>query len=214
MGLFFGKTKQLEVEIDQYLDMIVHGALKFQQGVEYYLEGREEDFEQGRQQLSSMEGQADELRRAIEIKLYIHTLIPDSRGDVLGLMESSDKVLNQLEETISQLSVEHPEIIPEVRGLFLELARATVLAVECMVMGIRAYFRDPAAVRDHVGKVHYHEQETDRIAEEIKRIVFNQDIPLAHKIHQRYFALHIENIAEEAEDVCDRLAIATIKRDI
>jgi len=28
----------------------------------------------------------------------------------------------------------------------------------------------------------------------------------------RYFAYHIEQIADEAEDVCDRLAIATIKR--
>ena len=145
MGLFFGKTRELEDEIDQYLDMIVHGALQFQQGVEYYL-ARSHGGLRGEPPASSptWKPQADELRRTIERKLYIHTLIPDSRGDVLGLMESSDKVLNQLEETLSQFSVEHPEIIPEVRGLFLELVRATVKAVECMVMGIRAYFRDPA----------------------------------------------------------------------
>lgn len=214
MGFLFAKTRELEDEIDQYLDMIVHGALQFHKGTEYYLQDRAGDFEESRSRLSAMESKADELRRTIERKLYIHTLIPESRGDVLGLLESSDKVLNQLEETLSQFSVEHPEIIQEVRGLFLELAEATVRAVESMVMGIRAYFRDIAAVRDHIGKVHYYEEETDRIAEEIKRIVFSQDIRLSHKIHQRYFALHIENIAEEAEDVCDRLAIATIKRDI
>jgi uncharacterized protein Yka (UPF0111/DUF47 family) len=83
-----------------------------------------------------------------------------------------------------------------------------------MVRGVRAYFRDLSAVRDHLGKVNYYEQETDRIAEEIKRIVFRQDLRLSHKFHQRYFALHIEAIADEAEDVCDRLAIACIKRDV
>ncbi len=30
----------------------------------------------------------------------------------------------------------------------------------------------------------------------------------------RFFTHHIEAIAEEAEDVCDRLAIATIKRSL
>jgi len=30
----------------------------------------------------------------------------------------------------------------------------------------------------------------------------------------RYFAYHIEGIADEAEDVCDRLAIAPIKRSL
>jgi len=129
MSFFLGKTRELEHEIDQYLDMIVHGALHFQQGTGYFLQDRSRDFEKSRQRLSDMEAQADVLRRTIEPKLHIHTLIPQSRGDVLGLMESSDKVLNQLEQTLSQFSVENPEIVQEVRGLFLELVEATVLAV-------------------------------------------------------------------------------------
>ncbi len=214
MGFFFKKTRELENEIDQFLDMIVNGSLQFQKGIEYYLHDRKEEFEGSCQRLSEIESQADELRRKVARKLYVHTLIPDSRGDVLGLMESSDKVLNQLEETLSQFSVEFPEIVPEVRGLFQELADTAVLSVESMVRGVRAYFRDLSAVRDHLGKVNYYEKETDRIAEEIKRIVFRQDLRLSHKFHQRYFALHIESIADEAEDVCDRLAIACIKRDV
>jgi predicted phosphate transport protein (TIGR00153 family) len=214
MSIFFKKTRELEAEIDLYLDIIVQGALQFQKGIEYYLNDRNEDFEGSRARLSAMESRADELRREIERKLYLHTLIPDSRGDVLGLLESSDKVLNQLEETLSQFSVEFPDIVPEVRGLFQELADAAVLAVESMVRGVRAYFRDLSAVRDHIGKVNYYEGESDRIAEEIKRIVFRQDLRLSHKFHQRYFALHIESVADEAEDVCDRLAIACIKRDV
>jgi len=96
--------------------------------------------------------------------------------------------------------------------LYLDLVQASVSAVDCMVKAIRSYFRDLASVRDHISKVSFYESESDKIAEKIKRIVFSKDLKLSRKIHMRYFAYHIEQIADEAEDVCDRLAIATIKR--
>jgi uncharacterized protein Yka (UPF0111/DUF47 family) len=60
--------------------------------------------------------------------------------------------------------------------------------------------------------VQFYKKETNKIAEEIKRTVFRTDNRLSEKIHIRYFSFHIERIAEESEDVCDRLSIATIKR--
>jgi uncharacterized protein Yka (UPF0111/DUF47 family) len=58
------------------------------------------------------------------------------------------------------------------------------------------------------------ESESDKIAQKIKHVVFRTDIQLSQKMHMRYFALHIELIADEAEDVCDRLSIAAIKRSL
>jgi len=214
MALVFRKTKELEAQIDDYLDCVVRGALLFKQGVKYYLEQMMDDFEQRIKDLDKLESDADELRRDIESKLYTHTLIPESRGDVLGLLESTDRVLNTTAETLLQFSVEIPEILPELHKLYLELTDASASAVESMVMAIRSYFKEPMAVRHHINKVQFFEKESDKIAENIKRIVFRKDIGLSHKIHMRYFAYHIECIADEAEDVCDRLAIAAIKRSL
>ncbi|GAB4338908.1 MAG: TIGR00153 family protein [Calditrichia bacterium] len=214
MPILFKKTKELESQIDQYLDIVVRGVLVFQQGVKYYLEDRMDEFEERLKELTFLEKRGDSLRRDIENKLYLHTLIPESRGDVLGLLESTDKVLNLTSETLLQFSVEVPDILEELHPLYRDLAQTIASAVECMVMAIRAYFRDLAAVRDHVSKVSFHESESDKIAEKIKRTVFSKDIELSRKIHMRYFAYHIERIADEAEDVCDRLSIATIKRYI
>ena len=77
---------------------------------------------------------------------------------------------------------------------------------------IPAYFRDLTAVRDHISKAQFYEHESDKLAEKIKRTVFKMDIELSHKIHIRYFVSRMETIADRAEDVCDRLSIATIKR--
>ena len=66
----------------------------FKIAIKVYLnEGYTEEFEHKLQDVHKMESDADHLRRAIETKLYAQTLIPDSRGDVLGLIENLDQLL-------------------------------------------------------------------------------------------------------------------------
>ncbi len=212
MAILFKKHKQIEGQIDEYLDLVIQGGLLFKQGVKFYLQGRIDDFEMRLQELCHLEEKCDELRRQVETKLYLRTLIPESRGDVLGLLESTDKVVNRITETLMQLSVEIPEIPDDLDPLYSDLSEYAIATVEGMVKAIRCYFRDLAAVRDNVTQVLFYRKETNKIAEKFKRAVFRRELRLSHKIHLRYFAYHVELIAEDAEDVCDRLSIATIKR--
>ncbi len=128
------------------------------------------------------------------------------------MLESCDKVLNITEETLLEFSVEIPELLPELKNNFLDISESSIACLENTVSGIRAYFKNIDAVRDYVTKVQFYKRETNKIAERIKRTVFRTDRELSFKIHTRYFTFHIERIAEESEDVCDRLSIATIKR--
>lgn len=212
MTVLFKKIKNLEAQINNYLDLVVKGGFLFKQGIKYYLEEQTEEFDKRMESIDTTESDADNLRRKIETKLYLETLIPESRGDVLGLLEACDKVLNMTAETLHQFSVEIPFILPEIKNYYIELTEASISALEEMVAAVRAYFTDINSVRDHINKVQLYESESDTIAAKLKRIVFRTDIRLSQKMHMRYFALHIENIADEAEDVCDRLSIAAIKR--
>lgn len=212
MSLFFKKTKELEIEIDEYLDLVVKGGLVFKLGIKYYLENQKETFDGHLKELRKIEERADELRRAIEIKLYTRTLIPEARGDVLGLLESCDKVLNITTETLLEFSVEIPTIVPTLKQGFSDLAESSIACLENTVSGIRSYFKNIDMVRDSVAKVQFYRRETNKNAERIKRTIFRSKAELSQKIHIRYFTYHIERIAEQAEDVCDRLSIAIIKR--
>lgn len=212
MSLFFKKTKKLELQIDEYLDLVIKGGLIFKLGIKCYLENQEEEFESYLKELRSIEEKADDLRRNIEVKLYTRTLIPEARGDVLGLMESCDKVLNITTDNLLEFSVEIPKIQDSLKHDFLELSDSSISCLENTVSGIRSYFKNIDAVRDYVTKVQFFKKETNKIAERIKRTIFRSDMELSHKIHIRYFAFHIERIAEQSEDVCDRLSIAIIKR--
>jgi len=212
MAVFLRKTKELEGKIDEYLDCIIKGGLLFKQGIKYYLEGMQAEFEKRMKDLDELESLADRIRREIINKLYLYTLIPDARGDVLGIIESTDNVLNVTAETLKQFYVEIPDILPDLHKLYLDLADASIASLESLVAAIRSYFRDITSVRDHINKVLFYEKEADKIADKIKWNIFRKDINLSQKIHMRYFALHIENISDNAEDVTDRLSIATIKR--
>ncbi len=212
MTILFKKTKELEARIDEYLDCVIQGALLFKQGLRYFLESRSEDFEKRASELEKMEHRGDALRRTIESTLYEHTLIPESRGDVLGLLESTDTVLNAMSETLIRFGVEKPEFTKEHFPLYFDLIDLTAQAVEAMNHAIRSYFRDLNGVRDQISKVQFFEKEADNIARKIKQQVFESQLDLCHKIHIRDFVDYIENISNLAEDVCDRLTIATIKR--
>lgn len=214
MCALFRKNRELEVEIDEYLDLLVNGGLLFKAGLRLYLQDRPDEFQERLAELRSVESRADDLRRGIVSRLYLYTLIPESRGDVLGLLESSDKVINLMTATLLRYAVELPEAVLEGNELLMELAESSILTVENMVRAIRTYFRDTNGVRDHISQVQFVRQETNRLAENYKRMVFRMDLRLSHKNQLRYFADHMERIADEAEDVTDRVAIAAIKRSM
>ncbi len=210
--MIFKKTRELEAQIDEYLDCVVEGALLFKQGIHFFLQEDMAELEIRAKELERKEHQGDQLRRKIETTLYEQTLIPEARGDVLGLLESTDTVLNTLSETLMQFVVEKPQLMTEIQQPFKELVEQTNSAVEEMVAAIRAYFRNFTMVRDHITKVQFFEKESDKSAYKIKRIIFDSTLDLSLKMHMRDFVDKVENISDEAEDVCDRLAIAAIKR--
>ncbi len=214
MAILFKTTKQLESQIDEFLDAVGEGALVFRHGVDNYLSGDQKSFKERIGMIAKLENKADDLRRTIENQLYTHTLIPEHRGDVLGILESTDQVMDTMKETLFQFDVESPVIPENLINYYQELSVMSVAAVEVLIHAIRAFFKDVSAVKNHLHKVMFYEKEADRIGDNLKREAFKLNIELAHKFHLRYFALHIQNVSDRAEDVSDRLSIYTIKRTI
>jgi predicted phosphate transport protein (TIGR00153 family) len=214
MAILFKPTKQLESHIEEFLNSVSEGAIVFEQGVKCYIESDPENFSAHLKHIHKLENKADDLRRTIESMLYTHTLIPEHRGDVLGLLENTDDVIDTMKETLNQFDIETPEIPQDLNKDFLDLTAASMKSADTLVHAIRAFFVEAKAVKDHLHKVLYYEKEADRIGDNLKRKVFKLDLDLSKKFHLRYFALHIQNVSDRAEEIADRLAIYTIKRTI
>lgn len=214
MAILFRATKKLEAQIDEFLDTINEAALVFKLGVKNYLEKNTAEFAERIDKIAKLESKADDLRRRIETQLYEQTLIPEHRGDVLGILESTDAVIDTMKETLFQFEVETPDIPVNLIDYYKELTDMSIASTENLVIAIRAFFRDVKTVKDYLHKVIFYEKEADRIGHNLKREAFKMPIELSHKFHLRYFALHIQNVSDRSEDVADRLAIYTIKRTI
>ena len=139
--MIFKKTKSLESKMDAFLDKISEAGIVYRRGIKNYMKNATEDFDRHLEQVTVLEHEADELRKNIETRLYTQTLVPESRGDILALMETSDDVIGRAKDTLVELSIEKPEVPDEFKSGFIELARSTSRALEEMVLAMRAFMR-------------------------------------------------------------------------
>ncbi len=207
-------SSMLKAQVDEFLDLVSEGGILFGRALHSYLQGEHETFNERLKSVTEHERKADELRMEIERELYLKTLIPENRGDVLAILENTDDVIDTVKETLTKFSVERPEIDSGLNNQFTELTELSMQSIEWLVRAIRAFFKDFGAVNDHIHKVAFYEHEADVAAVKLKRKIFESDLSLSRKTHLRYFAENVEAISDCAEAVADRLAIYTIKRQI
>jgi predicted phosphate transport protein (TIGR00153 family) len=211
----FGGTRSLENQIDEFLDKVSESGMVFDRAMRVYLDqGPSEEFDAFLNQAADIERRGDDLRRAIETELYLRTLIPDLRADVLALLEGMDHLVNVYEGDLFRISIQSPDIPGEFHAGFVDLIETVVSCVDSVVLAARAFFRDIDAVRDHSSKTIFLETEADKIGTKLQRAIFASELPLERKMHLRYFVERIDELANSAEDVADELQIYTIKRRV
>ena len=211
----FSGTRSLENQIDEFLDKVSEAGMVFGRAVRVYLNrGPSEEYSSFLDQVADIERRGDELRRTIETELYVRTLIPDLRADVLALLEGIDHLMNVYEGDLFRISIQSPDIPEEFHAGFVELTETVVSCVDSVVLAARAFFRDIDAVRDHSSKTIFLETEADKIGTKLQRAIFASALPLERKMHLRYFVERIDELANSAEDVADALQIYTIKRRV
>ena len=79
-------------------------------------------------------------------------------------------------------------------------------------LGAVFFFRSPHLVSCYNAKVTLYEKEADKISYNLKKQIFDTNLDLSVKLHLREFVDRIDAIADQAEDVADRLSIYAIKR--
>jgi predicted phosphate transport protein (TIGR00153 family) len=214
MYSIFKVTKDLVMKIDTYIDLVCESVLHFEEGLKLYLSGKESEFNERLDIIKILEGRADDLRQDIEAQLYVQTLIPESRGDVLQILENMDDIIDYSKTIMFDFFIEKPEIPPQLHDRIRKLAEVAVDSTQALVQATRSYFYDVNSVKDHLHKVKFFENESDHISEKSKREIFQLDIDLEKKLHLKNFIVSIDAISDVAEKISNRLSIAAMKRII
>ncbi|MCK4542968.1 MAG: DUF47 family protein [Spirochaetales bacterium] len=210
----FKQAKGIVENIETYLNDIENAVSIFELALKEYFGKKFDRFEERVAEIRKLESECDQLRGKIKFTLYSDLLIPDARGDVLGLIETLDNVVDMTETVSVQFSIEKPAIKDFLIEDFVELTEATTKTANEIILAARAFFRNPTSVNDHLTKVHFWESEADTIEERLKRKAFGSE-EIKHfskKVQMRYFAEKISLLADEAEAVAERLEVYAIKR--
>jgi uncharacterized protein len=202
-------------QIDDFLDQVSESGLLFKHGMGAYIKANKEAFTRKIEEITETEHKGDFLRRSVEEQLYANTLIPESRGDVLELLENMDSLLDGFKGSLWRFEIEQPEITPELKEDFNELVLCVVETVEAIVRSVRAFFINVFSVSDHIHKVSYWETQSDKVSTRIQRSIFNcEEFSLSQKLQLRDLVRNVDKIADRAEDVADKLSIYVIKRSL
>ena len=209
---FFKKTRELDAKIAEFLVNLSQSGELFFQGIEAFFAGSK-TFKSLVAQVTMLERRNDQLRRDVEEQLYVHTLLPDSRADILTLLEGLDKLLNHYESTLQAFDVEQPKVPAGVRKLWLELTKTCVQSVESLVETSRSFFAMDGQVNAFIGDVLNFEKKADQQGAELQRKIFKLPrLTLAHQRQLKDFEQMVERLSDMAEDMADKLTILSVKR--
>jgi predicted phosphate transport protein (TIGR00153 family) len=216
MSLLFKNAKQLVVDIDEFINTVEQGVLVFKQGVLNYLNNEKDLFADKITNIDRLEAVADRLQRKIDDEFYRHSLLPQNINDIESMLDRMDELIDIAKDNLYQFEIELPFFPNSIREDYIRLTNNSVESALCVIPAVRTFFNEPVQVRNMLSKVYFYEKETDKISRSIKRKLFHDmpELDLAHKIHLRYFALHIESISDKAERLADVLSLMALKLNI
>ena len=110
---FLKKRFGIGRKMDDFLDKVSESGMLFQHGVDAYLKGDQPSFAKKIEDIAAVEHVGDALRRDLEEQLYTQTLIPESRGDVMELLESMDGLLDRFKGALWRFEIEQPDIFAD-----------------------------------------------------------------------------------------------------
>ena len=204
--------KELMVSINLFLDNILKINNLFKSLLQNYFQKKLKDVQSVTNQISDLESECDALRRDVERRIYSETLIPEIRGDVLGMLENLDKIPGQIQGNAHSFNTEKPKVDSELEENFLKLCDYSSECISLLIDGSRSFFVDKETTIKKCLEVAKVESKADKISTELKKTIFsNNENGLATKVHLKYFVEIMDEVANLSEDVADRLIISSSK---
>lgn len=212
---FSSKQKKIENLLDEYRKQIAIAMDGMLEALKVYADtGNRELLRENFKPVRKSEGRADDIRREIEVFLYSKALFPESRGDILRLLEAMDKVPNQAESVVATLLSHHIVIDAQFKDKFIELANTGCQCVAVLLEAVEKLFSDYTTATVLVGKVDQIESKADRLELELMDAIFASSIDKYDKLLLRNLNLILSSVCDRAENAADRIRIYVAKRGL
>lgn len=216
LDLFFRKQRRIEGMVRTYLDLWEECLTRFDRAFEAWLEqGLSEEFAYLVERTHRAESQADDQRRAIEYEMYAKALLPESRGDILGFLESIDTVPSTAETSLFIIAGERIEPPREVAADLGRLVNLSLESTGLLLALARQIFGGRSDFFPAIREIDDLESRCDHLERGlIAKIFSSETLAGVEQLKLRNLIVKLGDLSDGAQKVSDRILIMSLKRKI
>jgi uncharacterized protein len=211
--LFINRQREIQDKMTMYCCQVSTCIMLFKEALLKHCQNA--DFEQLRTdfiRLHSAESLADDILKEIQVLMYGKSLFPESREDIMQLLNAMDNVPNRTEKSLQEILIKHIQIPEIMTGGLLQLADICCLCVNTMVDSAENLFKDFANAASSIDKIDKLESEADELEARIIEKVFSLDLKDLDKLLFCNLVRYISSICDRAESAANLIHIIVVKR--
>jgi hypothetical protein len=211
----FKKEQQLESLITQYLENLTRTQEHFVKAMDTCLdEGLCGEFAFLIEQTHKFESKADEIKEDINVLMYSRALIPESREDIMNLLEQVE-CIPRIFELILHLIRSQKLKLPEFIMLDVkDLIRISVESCDLMVKQIDLMLNNRQGIRALMSTIDHNESHCDHIERSLMIKVFESNIDRIDKLQLKELIIALGEISDQADRISKRVNILNLKRRV
>jgi predicted phosphate transport protein (TIGR00153 family) len=215
LGFLFKKERQLESLIYSYLENLGKIQNHFVKAMNICLkEGVSDDFCFLMDQTHKFESRADDLRDETNELMYSRALIPESREDIMALLERVDEIPRSFEQILNMIRTQKLSFPKFLILDIQELIRVSMESCDMMAKQIDVLIKKKEGVRMLMSTIDQNESHCDHIERRIITKLFDSDLEPFLKLQLKEMVIVMGEISDQADRVSKRVNIMTMKRRI
>ena len=215
MFSFLFKENQLDTLILQYLENLTRTQEHFVKAMDTCLdEGVCGQFSFLIDQTHKFESKADEIREEVNLLMYSRALIPESREDIMNLLEHMDVIPRIFELILHLIRTQKLKIPPFIEAETKDLIRISVESCELMIRQVELMLKNKEGIRVLLATIDHNESHCDHIERSLMIKVFDSDLETCAKLQLKELIIAMGEISDQADRVSKRVNIMTLKRRV
>jgi len=216
LSFIFKKERQVEQLIYQYLDTFKLSQESFSMAMDscFLNDSRCENFDFYIKQTHKYENKTSDISDEINNIMYGKTLIPDSRGDIMELLNEIDTIPRLFKDILYMVQTERLTVPDFIVDEIKELVRISMECCELLIRQAVALFTNSGGVRTLLGNIDTNESHCDNIERRIVAMIFDSEIDSFRKLQLKDLVEKTGRISDEAESVSKLINILSLKRRV
>ena len=213
---FLRKNQELIDQLEDFFNVIQVTLDKTLTAVKYVTEnGIDNHFEIMTEEINESERDADDIRKTIEHKMFLQSLLPETREDLLEIVEEMDNIPDACERAVYIIADQQTVPIDEISGDIIELVKIGIECFKYTLDVVHDFFGKMKNIQTIFQKVNDYEHIGDKLERVmIKKIFSNKYLSAGEKFLQKELVKEIGNITNRSQHSAQKIIMASIKRKI